>query len=83
MATVLERFNHLGLASNKSVLSWAGERVSQEFINKSLDGTLHLGRSIKEQEESGVVIRVWDYPESWSKEMDRVILKMIDQHQNG
>jgi len=76
MATVLDRFNHLGLAKNKSVLSWAGEHVANEFCKRNLHG-----RTTKWQEENGEMITVWDYPEDWIKEMDSIIIKMIDRGQ--
>lgn len=74
MATVLERFTHLGLAQNKSVLSWAGVHVSNHFCEQNL-----YGRKLKLQKEGDDTFEVWDYPESWTKEMDKIIIMVIER----
>lgn len=72
MPTILERFEKLGLAKNKSILSWAGEHVSHEFCKRNLHG-----RTLKDQQEGEEIFSVWNYPDEWTKEMDAIILKII------
>jgi len=74
MATILERFDSLGLPKNKSQLSWAGERVSLIYCK-----SLSQGRKYKSQEEQGETLKVWDYPEEFTSDIDLVI-KSITQN---
>lgn len=78
MATVRERFIALGIPTSKPILSLFGAHVSTVFINRNL-----WGRTLKEQEEDGVVIKVWDYPEDWTAEMDKIILDFLRRSANG
>lgn len=73
MATILERFNALGLPKNKSSLSWAGERVSEAY-KKSLS----QGRQYKQQTEGNETFNVWDYPESLTSDIDLIIKNMVN-----
>lgn len=78
MATVRERFIALGIPQSKPILSLFGGHVSTTFCNRNL-----FGRVVKDQEEDGVIIRVWDYPEDWVPEMDKIILDFLRKSANG
>lgn len=69
MATILERFDALGLPKNKSQLSWAGERVSQAYFKSGAQG-----RNYKRHVENGEELNVWDYPEEMTPDLDKIIL---------
>jgi len=70
MATVLERFNELGLKHDKKVRSFAGERCIQTYREECPGGSPEL----KEQSEDGFTFKVWDYPRFWQERMDYVII---------
>lgn len=70
MATVLERFNELGLTHTKQIRSFAGERVSQAFKEQEPDEK----PSRKPQTEGDSTFEVNDYPRYWQENMDYVII---------
>lgn len=72
MATILERFHDLGLPKNKSSLSWAGTRVAEAYCKSSAQG-----RKYKTQIEDGEKLQVWDYPASFTPDIDSIIKNMI------
>lgn len=75
MATVLDRFKHLGLAHNNKILMIVGCHISDKFKDMS-----RLPRIQKIQKEDDQEYLVWDYPESWSKDMDRLILIFLEHY---
>lgn len=72
MATILERFQHLGLAHNNDILSKAGYHVAREYDKQD-----ETGRRQKKQVEDGQDFFVWNYPDHWIKELDRLILEFV------
>lgn len=82
MATVLERFNHLGLASSNPVLMKAGSHVATIFHNTHTR-SWELIKEKDQVEPDGNKYTVNDYPEDWSKEMDRVIMSFVNSLSNG
>lgn len=70
MATVLERFNELGLKHDKAVRSFAGERVAQTFREENPGEQ----PALKEQTEDTYTFPVNDYPRYWQERMDYVII---------
>lgn len=77
MATVLERFNHLGLASSKPVLSKAGELVREKWRIHANTYQKHDDLMETSQFEDGQKILVNDYPEYFISYMDEVILNFV------
>jgi hypothetical protein len=77
MATVLERFNKLGLASSNPVLIKAGQHVADLWNTHTCSPDYNYLRH-KIQIEADKEYCVRDYPESFIPEMDRVILKFIE-----
>jgi len=75
MATVKDRFEHLGLAYNNKILMIVGVHISDKFKDMS-----RLPRTKKFQDEGGEEYFVWDYPDSWNKEMDRLILIFLEHY---
>lgn len=72
MATIRERFLALGIPESQPVLSLFGAHVSTTFCNRNLHG-----RALKKQVEDGIQITVWDYPEDWIPDMDKIILDFL------
>lgn len=70
MATVLERFNELGLTHTNKILSFVGERVSQAFIEENPG----LRPERKQQTDGDLTYSVNDYPPHWQERMDYVII---------
>jgi hypothetical protein len=70
MATVLERFNGLGLTHTKQIRSFAGERVSEAFKH---DHPGDIPDRI-EQTEGEYTFIVNDYPRYFQERMDYVII---------
>lgn len=88
MATVLERFNKLGLASSNSVLSAAGAWVSatykreQKIFSPNWICDENDKRSMIDQLESdGKTYKVYSYPEDWTQSLDKAIWAFINQNQ--
>ena len=77
MATVLERFNHLGLAHNNKILMIVGVEVSNAFYWKYGVSGYRIRCSQKEGDE---VFQVWDYPESFIKDMDHCIINFLNHY---
>jgi len=75
MATVKDRFEHLGLAYNNKILMIVGIHISNKFKDMS-----RLPRVKKIQGEGEFNYEVWDYPDSWNKEMDRLILIFLEHY---
>lgn len=75
MATVLERFNHLGLAHCNPVLQLCGEHVASHLghYNPYFDE----GIKKRAQVENGHTYWVNDYPERQTKRMDEEILNWV------
>lgn len=83
MATVLERFNKLGLASSNSVLSAAGAWVSERFKKQYHPSQWLTARKLTDQIESdGKSYQVLDYPNDWVPELDKAIWAFINQNDN-
>lgn len=78
MATVLERFEHLGLAHNNKILMIVGVHISNKFNEQQ--GELEYCRLRKEQQEGEEKFNVWDYPDWWLKEMDREIIIYLEHY---
>ena len=78
MATVLERFNHLGLAHNNKILMIVGVEVSNKFVEQY--GESGDYRKPKIQIEGEDRFEVWDYPEFWLKDMDRFIINFLNHY---
>lgn len=84
MATVLERFNHLGLASSKQVLSKAGELVAERWHQKhgEMSGDyIPLGHVF--QKEGDQEFYVNSYEDFWVGEMDRIIMDWVNSSSEG
>ena len=77
MATVLERFEHLGLAHNNKILMIVGVHISQKFIEQNGLSGYRQRHTQKEGEDE---FEVWDYPEHWLKEMDRQIILFLEHY---
>lgn len=73
MATVLERFNHLGLASSSKVLMSAGIKVAEVFDEEEGKERLYPFPK-KLQSEGNEKYWVRDYPGYWTERMDYVII---------
>lgn len=69
MATVLERFNHLGLARSQKVLSQIGKHIARHYTNWELKR--------KYQFENDEWICVNDYPDAFTRMIDMEILNLI------
>lgn len=78
MATVLERFNHLGLAHNNKILMIVGVDISNKFVDQY--GALGDYRRIVIQKEGDSQFDVWDYPDFWLKDMDRLIINFLEHY---
>lgn len=75
MATVLERFNHLGLAHNNKILMIVGVEVGQRFIESGCD----LPKKIQQNEgEFNYYVR--DYPDWFIKKMDFEIINFLEHY---
>jgi hypothetical protein len=73
MATILERFEKLGLAISNEVLSKAGYYVSNRYRGKYGDSQIsHIN-----QIENGVEFNVCDYPAFYDDEMDMHIMNFV------
>lgn len=70
MATVLERFNELGLTHTNKILSFAGEKVAQAFKEENPDERPER----KQQTDGELTYSVNDYPRYWQERMDYVII---------
>ncbi len=81
MATVLERFNKLGLASSNSVLSAAGAWVSLEY-QKQVPGFNDMRGHVFQEEPDGKIYLVMSYPSDWTEELDKAIWSFINQNEN-
>lgn len=80
MATVLERFNELGLTHTNKTLSFAGEKVAQTFREEN-PGELP---ERKQQTLGEYTYSVNDYPRYWQERMDYVIiLACAEEYKNG
>ncbi len=76
MATVLERFNHLGLAHNNKILMIVGVHISNNF-----DFNTSWGNRIqKVQKEGDHEFIVWDYPIGFTKHMDTLIITFLEHY---
>jgi len=81
MATVLERFNALGLAHSNNILMKCGVVVADAFDNE--EGNIGLVPT-KNQQEGDRIFSVRDYPFYWIERMDYVIiLWCANQYKNG
>lgn len=70
MATVLERFNELGLTHTAKILTVAGEKVAQTFREENPGE-----RPERKQQTLGeYTFSVNDYPRYWQERMDYVII---------
>lgn len=70
MATVLERFEELGLTHTAKILTVAGEKVAQTFREENPDERAER----KPQTEGDHTFSVNDYPRYWQERMDYVII---------
>lgn len=78
MATVLQRFNHLGLAHNNKILMIVGDQVSKKFVQQY--GKFGDYRKEVFQKEDDEEFSVWDYPDFWLKEMDKIIINYLEHY---
>lgn len=73
MATILERFEHLGLPHSNVILSKVGYFITQKYDEQN-----ETGRRYKQQVEDGQTFLVWNYPNHWIAELDKLILRFIE-----
>lgn len=78
MATVLERFNRLGLCYNKEILTNVGIQVSAHFNNQEIYKKAYARQSIKQIEDGDEII-VWDYCDTFVPVMDNIILEYVNR----
>lgn len=76
MATVLERFNDLGLKHDKALRSFVGESVSEVFRTENPLESVDR----KHQTEGNHTFEVNDYPRYWQERMDYVIIFACAEH---
>lgn len=82
MATVLERFNHLGLASSNPVLMKVGLHVSTVLHNENIGTQIQVKKV--SQKEGDHTFFVNNYPDEWTERVDRIILSFVENGmQNG
>ena len=81
MATVFERFNHLGLASSNPILMKVGVTVSNVFYNTHSNAESLIKR--KYQQEHNAAFSVCDYPQEWTKDLDKIIISFLNELHNG
>lgn len=74
MATIYERFQKLGLETNQSILSATGAWVSQAYKIQHLPFDQ---RQTITQKEGDNEYPVYLYPDHWTEEMDKIILKYV------
>lgn len=79
MATILQRFEHLGLAHNNKILMIVGVHISKKYLDQ-FGNQIETRRKLIQQKEGEEIFDVWDYPESWLKEMDRQILLYLEHY---
>lgn len=79
MATVLQRFERLGLAHNNKILMLAGIHVANAFIEKGYTFQNPMLQKVPQKEDENVFY-VWDYPEFWNKEMDHAIIHFLEHY---
>ena len=80
MATVLQRFTHLGLAHNNKILMIVGVEVANKFLPYTTIEREGWGRKSILQKEGDQEFTVWDYPNWWVKEMDAIIINFLNHY---
>lgn len=84
MATVYERFNHLGLASSNSILTKVGCIIAEKWHQKhgEMSGDYKpLGHVFQKEGDKEYFVNY--YEDSFTPEIDRIIMEFANGIYNG
>jgi hypothetical protein len=80
MATIKERFEHLGLAHNNKILMIVGNHIAEKFRESIPFDNPSWYMTKKLQTENDQEFEVCDYPETFIKRMDFEIINFLEHY---